>query len=121
MYNELDFAPTEGADSYAIGKIKQEEVIREYLKSKDQISLMHKVEIAVIHPCLTVGPTLVDQKNSSPEAIAKFLRGELPGIIKIMFPLCDVRDVAQAHVNALTYPNIDGRRFIIGQESYWME
>ena len=38
-----------------------------------------------------------------------------------MLPMSDIRDVAQAHINALEVDGIHGWRFLIGQESLWME
>lgn len=32
-------------------------------------------------------------------------------------PSVDVRDVATAHINALTYPNLHGKRIILNKES----
>eukprot|EP00349_Pseudokeronopsis_sp_Brazil_P002093 CAMPEP_0202960220 /NCGR_PEP_ID=MMETSP1396-20130829/4360_1 /ASSEMBLY_ACC=CAM_ASM_000872 /TAXON_ID= /ORGANISM="Pseudokeronopsis sp., Strain Brazil" /LENGTH=117 /DNA_ID=CAMNT_0049679285 /DNA_START=578 /DNA_END=930 /DNA_ORIENTATION=+ len=43
-----------------------------------------------------VGPTLIRDENSSVLAIAKFLKGEIPGVPRLMSPVVDVRDVALA-------------------------
>jgi hypothetical protein len=41
-----------------------------------------------------IGPTLVKEESSTIAAMAKFLRGEVPGVPRLMTPFVDVRDVA---------------------------
>ena len=91
-------------------------MIEKYLKSEKP-----QLEIVRLMPTLCVGPSLLSSATSSIEAFAKILNGEYPGIPKLMFPHVDVRDVALAHLNALTYPNVNGKRFLITQQSFWMK
>ena len=67
-----------------------------------------KVEVVTLHPSFVIGPTLINERNSSPEIIAKFLRGDVPGIPRMMFAMVDVRDVAMAHYEALERPGLHG-------------
>ncbi len=43
----------------------------------------------------------------------------MPGIPQLHLPLVDVRDVATAHVAAMTVPQAAGKRFILKTEVYW--
>jgi hypothetical protein len=50
-----------------------------------------------LHPTFIIGPTIISEENSSIAAMAKFLRGKVPGVPKLNTPCVDVRDVAEAH------------------------
>ena len=41
------------------------------------------------------------------------MRGEVPGVPKIMLGIVDVREVAEAHYLAFENPEVHGNRFII--------
>lgn len=47
------------------------------------------------------------------------MSGKLPGMPKIMFPIVDVREVAEAHLKALLVPEARNQRFILSSESLW--
>ena len=66
-----------------------------------------------LHPGMINGPTLITDRNSTPEGVSKFLRGDIPGVPDLQFGMVDVRDVAQAHLLALFKPGINGRRFLL--------
>ena len=40
------------------------------------------------------------------------LMGVMPGLPKMWFPIVDVRDVAQAHLNAIKVPEAANKRFL---------
>ena len=93
-------------------------MIEEYLKAPKVGD--YKLEIVRLMPTLTIGPTLISQVGSSIEAFTKIMNGEFPGVPRLMFPHVDVRDVAQAHINAMVFPGVKGLRFLLSQQSYWM-
>ena len=113
LYSEKDYAPIEGSDPYAIGKIMQEKVIEKYLKSVDSLNDGYHLEIVRLMPTLCIGPTLLPTATSSAEGISKLMNHEYPGVPKLMIPYVDVRDVAQANINALTFEGVNGMRFLI--------
>lgn len=45
----------------------------------------------------------------------------MPALAKVSFGYVDVREVAQAHVNALNVEKSDGERYILSEGSYWLE
>ena len=47
------------------------------------------------------------------------LKNELPGMYRIQWGLVDVRDVARAHMLALSSPKATGQRIIISSKSLW--
>eukprot|EP00347_Sterkiella_histriomuscorum_P012343 403368958 len=117
VYNEDDIAPLEGADSYAKSKIIQEQVIREFNQKQRETNPEHIVEIVTIHPTFVIGPSLITERNSSAEGIAKLINRQIPGVPNITMPSVDVRDVAHAHLLAFLQPGLHGERFIITQQN----
>ena len=72
-------------------------------------------ELAVINPGFVQGPALDADLSTSHELYRIMARGTYPAAPRIRFPVCDVRDVAVAHAEALTHPRAAGERFIIAR------
>lgn len=71
------------------------------------------MELVAINPGGVFGPPL--GKNISGQSmrmIEQMLRGKMPMVPRMAFPMVDVRDVAELHVRALTEPKAAGQRFI---------
>ncbi len=49
----------------------------------------------------------------------KIMMNELPGLPHVQFPMVDVRNVAEAHLQAILVPEAAGKRFILVHEGYW--
>ncbi len=75
------------------------------------------MELVTINPGYVLGPTLIPDSSPSVEIVGKLLRREVPGCPDVRFNLVDVRDVADAHVAAMTAPDAAGKRFLMGSES----
>ena len=58
-------------------------------------------ELSVMNPGYICGPMLTDTFCSSIEPIKRLMLKEMPLLPDISLPICDVRDVAKAHVLAL--------------------
>lgn len=67
-----------------------------------------KFELAVIHPTAVLGPVLHNQMGTSMEIMKRILEKNPPMIPKLNIPAVDVRDVAKAHVVAMTEPEAAG-------------
>ena len=78
-----------------------------------------RMELVAINPSFVLGPSLSGADNASNEIVRKALDRELPLLPRIMFPIVDVRDVATAHVLAMTEPRAAGERFLISEGEYW--
>ena len=66
----------------------------------------------------------MDTAFPSAEFIIKIMKRRMPVIPKISLPVVDVRDVAQAHVQAILPDKLaisNGKRYIIVEGSYWMK
>jgi nucleoside-diphosphate-sugar epimerase len=69
-----------------------------------------------------MGPLLDGQHScTSSETIRKILAGEYPGIGRIQFVSVDVRDVATAHLAAMTNPNAAGKRYLCSADALWFQ
>lgn len=77
-------------------------------------------ELVTILPSLVLGPLLDPDGSASVEAVRKLMAREMPGCPRIGFTLVDVRDVADAHILALTAPQAAGKRFVCSGEFYWI-
>ncbi|WP_087018439.1 SDR family oxidoreductase [Thaumasiovibrio subtropicus] len=100
--------------------------ITPYYKSKTraekaawQFAEQHDLPLSVINPGVILGPVLGKDYGTSAELIVKLLKGDFPGMPRIGFPVCDVRDVAAMHIQAMTSPQAVGERFITASEFMW--
>ena len=71
------------------------------------------LELVVINPGLILGPTLSADTSPSLEIITQMLSGKLPALLDLSFSVIDVRDVAEAHLRALTSEEAEGERFLL--------
>lgn len=77
--------------------------------------------LTTILPSAVFGPVLTMENLGSVQVIQRMLDGRLPGTPRIGFCVVDVRDVADAHIRAMTLPEAAGQRFIAAGEFMWME
>ena len=78
-----------------------------------------QTKLVVINPAGVVGPVLTDDLGTSNVFIRKIIRGEVPGAVQMHLGFVDVRDVASAHIAALTSTKANGQRFIISERELW--
>jgi len=70
------------------------------------------MELSVINPVGILGPVLGPDLAASILLVKRLLDGSVPGCPKLSFGLVDVRDVADAHLRAMTNPYAKGERFL---------
>lgn len=78
-------------------------------------------ELVTINPALIVGPVLDPDASVSGEVVRLLLAREIPGVPDLGYAMVDVRDVANVQVQALTKPDIAGKRFLVGGRHVQME
>jgi dihydroflavonol-4-reductase len=71
-----------------------------------------ELELVAINPPGIFGPVLGPDYSASIIVIKRLLDGAMPGCPDFIFPLVDVRDVADLHVRAMTAPEAGGERFL---------
>lgn len=72
------------------------------------------MELTTVNPVAVLGPLMGSNVSGSNELIRRILAGDLPGYPDFWMPIVDVRDLAKAHLLAMTTPEAAGERFIIG-------
>ena len=76
-----------------------------------------RMELATVNPGLVLGPMYGSASSTSNEAVAKLMNRDFPACPDFTYSMVDVRDVASAHVAAMTAPSAAGQRFICGLDS----
>ena len=104
-------------ESYPKSKTLAESAAWDFMKNLPQ---GHPLELAVINPGLVLGPLPDTHQRTSGELIQQLLGGKLPGLARLQFTCVDVRDVAAAHLAAMTTPEAAGQRFLCVAEQFWV-
>ncbi|XP_076330726.1 uncharacterized protein LOC143236335 [Tachypleus tridentatus] len=119
VYNEEDWSDPSSSELNIYGKSKTlaEKAAWEFV---DQLELDKKFELAVINPCITIGPSLGKNVSSSVGVILRLMNKSIPLIPPVSFSLCDVRDVALAHIRAMTTPEAAGHRHLVANVNITM-
>lgn len=76
-----------------------------------------RARLAAINPSGIFGPLLDDDPGTSAILIQRLLNGSVPAAPRVPVTVIDVRDVAAAHVAAMTDPSAGGRRFPMGEST----
>jgi len=79
------------------------------------------IELTTINPGLVLGPVLAKDYGVSAQAILKLMLREYPGCPRLGWATVDVRDVASAHLAAMTTPEANGQRFCCCVDFVWMK
>jgi dihydroflavonol-4-reductase len=77
--------------------------------------------LAVINPSGIFGPLLDEDPGTSAILIQRLLNGSVPALPRIPITIIDVRDVAAAHVAAMTAPAASSRRFPMGERTLYFK
>ncbi|MGP0061916.1 MAG: SDR family oxidoreductase [Beijerinckiaceae bacterium] len=96
-------------NAYAESKTRAErrawDIMKEAGREKDLVT---------INPSAILGPLLDEDPGTSAILVIRLINGSIPAAPRISFAIVDVRDVAAAHVAALTKPEAGGHRFPMG-------
>ena len=117
VFSEADWSDTaQDISAYAKSKTLAERAAWDFVAT---LPADRAMELVTINPSLVVGPTLARDFSPSVEVIRKLLAREVPGMPRLGWCLVDVRDVAAAHVTALSEPAAAGNRYICAGEFHW--
>lgn len=110
VFTEEDWTVIDGpgVDAYGKSKTLAERAAWDFV-ADDGGSL----ELTTILPVAVMGPVMGKDISGSNHIVARILRGEMPGFPHLWIPIVDVRDVANAHVLALSTPEAAGQRFLL--------
>lgn len=121
VYNEDDWVDENLVEPYSRSKILAEKAAHKFIEELPQEGGKRKLELVVINPSYVLGPLLTNNLSSSVLGIKRLLDKSSPGVPRFNMAVCDVRDVALAHVKALEKPEYVGRRYLIVSECKWMK
>lgn len=79
-----------------------------------------RMEMVTVNPGLVLGPMYGNAMSTSNEMVKKLLDRDFPACPNITFCMVDARDVAAAHLAAMTAPEAAGQRYICAVDSVSM-
>ena len=102
---------------YGLAKFSAERLVRNWHSSNKNGPRM-----VTINPCVVLGPPLSKRHlRGSPSFIMMLLKREIPFVIPMHISIVDVRDVAEAHVRALSRGDSGGRYLVVSGQMWWKE
>lgn len=108
-FTELDWTRIEGpgVDAYGMSKTLAERAAWDYVRAEGGPKLVTMLPVAVM------GPVLGSDVTGANEIVHRMLIGAMPMLPDLLIPIVDVRDVADAHVRAMTAPLAGGERVLL--------
>ena len=102
---------------YGLAKFSAERLVRNWHSTNKKGPRM-----VTINPCVVLGPPLSRRHlRGSPSFIMMLLKREIPFVIPMHISIVDVRDVAEAHVRALSRGDSGGRYLVVSGQMWWKE
>ncbi|XP_031128069.1 tetraketide alpha-pyrone reductase 1-like isoform X2 [Ipomoea triloba] len=112
VIDETWFADKEFAEEtkqwYSLSKILAEEAAWKYAGENG-------IDMVSLHPCLVIGPILQPTLNFSTNVILRLIKEEKGSFSVAGSSYVDVRDVANAHIQAFEVPSASGRYCLVGE------
>lgn len=120
VYTEDDWSDISSSDidAYAKSKTLAEKAAWEFVRA---LPPEKAIELVTINPSLVMGPSISGVVCTSLELIKRLMDGSMPLIPRIYIAICDVRDVALAHVRAISKPEAANCRHIVTSAHLWLQ
>ena len=104
---------------YGLAKSSAERAVREWHSAKGG---GERPRMVTINPCVVLGPPLSKRHlRGSVSFLMTLIRREIPFVIPMHVSIVDVRDVAEAHVRALTMGEEAGRYLVVSGQMWFKE
>lgn len=97
-----------GVDAYGKSKTLAERAAWDFVSSD-----AGAIELTTMLPVAVMGPVLGKDITGSNHLIQLMLTGKMRALPDLHVPVVDVRDVAKAHIQAMTAPQAAGERFLL--------
>jgi nucleoside-diphosphate-sugar epimerase len=97
-----------GVDAYGKSKTLAERAAWDFMDTEGGA-----MELTTTLPVAVMGPVMGTDISGSNHIIQVILNGQMPGFPNLYIPIVDVRDVAAAHILAMTTPEAAGERFLL--------
>ncbi|PZG18214.1 NAD-dependent epimerase/dehydratase family protein [Nonomuraea aridisoli] len=113
VFTEDDWSPLDGpgVDAYGKSKILSERAAWDFARSHSGL------ELTTILPVAVMGPVMGENVSGANHIVQRILDGRMPGYPNLYVPIVDVRDVAAAHVAAMTADGAAGERFLLAGDA----
>ncbi len=113
VYTDADWTDPDDPrlNAYTVSKVKAERAACALARQRGVPD-----RLALINPGAVIGPLLTNDPGTSVTAIQQIMSGALPMIPDLRLPWADVRDIADAHIAAMTSVSAAGRRTIIATD-----
>ncbi|THG29361.1 SDR family oxidoreductase [Naasia lichenicola] len=110
IFTEADWTVLDGpgVDAYGKSKTLSERAAWTYVEGEGS-----DMELVSLLPVAVMGPVMGDDVSGSNHIVQTMLNGGMPVFPDIYIPVVDVRDVARAHLLAMTVPEAAGQRFLL--------
>jgi nucleoside-diphosphate-sugar epimerase len=111
-YDETDWTDPARPDlsAYTVSKTMAEQAAWAFVEG-----LGRRSSLAVVNPGLVLGPALDGDLAASHHMLRIMADGAYPAVPSVGYPIADARDVAEAHLHAMTLPGAGGERFIAAE------
>ena len=119
VFTESDWntASTLVNDPYGLAKVQSEKAARAYV---DALPEAERFELVHLNPGMVFGPPLTKvHAKASPRLLRDVISRGQPGVPRLMLNVVDVREVAVAHVRALSHEAPPARCLLVA-ENAWM-
>ena len=97
-----------GVDAYGRSKILSEQAAWDFIACEGGA-----LELVTVLPVAVMGPVVGTDISGANHIVQRSLDGDMPGYPDMYVPIVDVRDVAAAHLAAMTTPEAAGQRFLV--------
>ena len=109
LFTEADWNDPDHKDNVPYTRSK---TIAERAAWAELPKLPRLLEWVAINPGLVLGPVLDNDSSASVQIVVKLLKGQIPGLPRLGYPIVDVRDLADLEVRAMTASQAAGQRYI---------
>ena len=104
---------TPGLAPYPLSKTVAERAAWEWARTEASDTEASDTELVVVNPTFILGPPLTAATGSSLYLIKAMFDGSMTVAPRHRFGIVDVRDVADAHLRAMSAPAAAGKRYIV--------
>lgn len=110
VFTEADWTILKGpgVDAYGKSKTLAERAAWDFIASEGG-----GLELTTLLPVAVMGPVMSGAVSGSNHIVQRMLEGAMPVVPNLFIPVVDVRDVASAHLMAMTNPAAAGERFLL--------
>jgi len=118
VYTEADWPKESNLNTaYSKSKYLAEKAAWDFIEEKKKNNIPC-FDLTVINPVMVLGPLLNSNVSNSVEPVLGLFLRKFPIIPDFWQVMCDVRDVALAHIRAVTLPQAAGQRYIVSTHKY---